>query len=119
MLILVIGGSPGIVAAGAVDQNVTGAQIGQNSLMDSFQSLGIQDVGLVAFHDEAFGLHFFGQLLDGVLVQVQSSDLGAALSESAGHSAADQAAGAGDDDDFTGVIDVQRQIDHDNYAPFL
>ena len=117
MLILVVGGSPGIVAAGAVDQDVAGTQVLQNSLMHFFQHLGLQHVGLVAFHAVAFSLDLVGQLLDSLFVQVQSSDLGAGIGESTGHSAADQTASAGNDDNFAGVIHIQGKISHLKLPP--
>ena len=119
MLVLVVGGSTGVVAAGAVDQNVAGAQILQHRLMDLFQSLGLQNVGLVAFHDVALSLHLVGQFLDGVLIQVQSSNLCAGLCKRLGHSAADQTASAGNNDNFASIVNVQGKICHVNYLQKL
>ena len=117
MLILIIRGSPGIVAAGTVDQNIAGTQILKNSLVSLFQSGRLQNIGLVALADEAFSLQLVCQSLDGILVQVQSSNLGTALCKRTGHSATNQTAGAGNDDDLTGKIDVQGKIDHNKLPP--
>ena len=110
VLILVVGGSAGIVAAGAVDEDVTETQIRHHGLVHSRQHGGIQDVGLVALTGKALGAQFVGQRLDGILVEVQSGDLGARLGERASHGGADQAPRAGDDDDLAGVVDIQRKI---------
>ena len=117
MLVLVVGGGAGVVAAGAVDQNVAGTQIGQNRLVDGLQRVGVQYVGLVAFAHEALGFQLVGQLLNGLFVQIQRGDLCTGLSERACHSAADDAAGTGDDHDFAGKINVQGKIHHNKIPP--
>ena len=117
VLVLVVGGSTGVVAAGAVDQDVAGTEVSQDLLMNSLQSLQLQNVGLVALHDEALSGDFLSQLQDSSLVQVQSSDLSASLSISAGHIAAQNAASAGDDDDLTGKIMGQGKIQHSRLPP--
>ena len=76
-----------------------------------------QNVGLVTLHDEAFSGDFLSQLQNSSLVQVQSSDLSASLSISAGHIAAQNAAGTGDDDDLTGEIMSQGKIKHNELPP--
>ena len=81
--------------------------------MDSFQSLRIQNVCLVAFTDEAFGLQLGSQLLDSFFIQVQSSDLCACLGIGTGHIAAQNAACTGDNDYLAGKITFQGKIDHD------
>ena len=55
VLILVVGGCARVVYAGTVDQNIAGAEVGENLLMDGFKSLRIKDVRLVALADIALG----------------------------------------------------------------
>ena len=112
VLVLVVGGGPGIVAAGAVHQNVAGAQVGQHRLMHGLQRLGVQNIGLVALADEAFGLQLLRQLLHRILVQVQSRHLGAALGKGPGHDAAQHAARTGHNHNLAAIINIQRKICH-------
>mgnify|MGYP000136945674 CR=1 FL=1 len=51
VLILVVGGCARVVSAGTVDQDIAGAEVGENLLMDGFKSLRIKDVRLVALAD--------------------------------------------------------------------
>ena len=78
--------------------------------MDGFKSLRIKDVRLVTLADIALGGQLVGELLDGFFVQVERGDLGAGLRVSASHFAAEHAARTGDNDNFTGKINIQRQI---------
>ena len=114
MLVFVIGGGPGIVAARAVHQDVAGPQVPEHLLVHLFQRFGVQHVGLVALADIALGLHFIGQLFHGFFVQVQRRHFRARLGVSPGHIAAQHAARAGNDHDFAGKVHVQRKVHDDS-----
>ena len=55
MLILIVRGGTGIVAARAVHQDVAGAEVGKHLLVHLLQGLSLQYVGLVALADIALG----------------------------------------------------------------
>ncbi len=108
VLVLVVRGGPGVVAARPVHQNIAGAQVLEHLLMHRLQGLRLQHVGLVALTDEALGFALVGQLFDRFLIQVQSRHLRARLGERLRHGAAQHAARAGDYHHFAGEINFQR-----------
>ena len=106
VLVLVVGGGPGVIAPRAVHQDVAGAQVGQHLLVDGLQRLRLQHVGLVALADKALGLALVRQLLDGFLVQIQRRHLGPRLGKGPGHGAAQHAARAGDHHYLAGKVNI-------------
>ena len=111
-MILIVTGRTGVVAAGTVDQDVTGTEVGQDLLMDSLQSFQLQNIGLVTLHNEALCGDLFRQLQNSRLVQVQSCDLCTGLGIGTGHIAAQDTACTGNDHNLTGKIMGQRKIKH-------
>ena len=109
MLIFVVGGGPGIVAARAVHQDVAGSQVLEHLLMHFFQSNRVQHVGFVANAAIALGLQVGRQLLHGFFIQVQRRHLRTCLGIGPGHIAAQHAARAGHHNDLTGKIHVQGE----------
>ena len=96
MLVLVVCGGRGVVAAGAVDKDVAGAQVGKDLLMHFFQKSAVQNVGLVGHADEAFRFDLGRELFHRVFVQIQGCHLCAGLGKSLCHGAAQNAPGACD-----------------------
>ena len=96
VLVLVVRGGLGVVAARPVHQDIAGAQILQHLLMDHLQRLRFQNIGLVALADPALGFAFVGQLLHRLLIQIQSGHFCAHLGKGFRHIAAQHTARAGD-----------------------
>ena len=84
----------------------------------NFQGSQFQNIGLVAYTGITLSGQLSSQLLNGFLVQVQSRNLSTGLSIGAGHIAAQNATGTGDDDDLTGKIAIQGKI-HSKLPPIM
>ena len=118
MLELVIRRRAGIVAACAVDQDVTGTKVRHDLIMHRLQDFRIQHVRLVALTDKSFLPALLCQFLNGLFIQIQRSHFCACLRKSSCHIAAEHAACTGHHDYFTCKINIQREIHHCFFHPF-
>ena len=112
MLVFVIGGGSGVVSACTVNENVAGTQILYNCLVYLSQSLGVENVSLIALADIALCLQLVSQLLYRLLIEVESRYLCARCRKGSCHSAADKSARAGHYYHLAGEIYVKGKIFH-------
>ena len=112
MMVLIVTGCAGIVAAGTVDQDITGTQVIQDLLMDSLQSFQFQNITLITLHHKAFCADIGSQLQNSFFIQIQRRNLCACLCISTGHITAQDTTGTGNNNDLTGKIMGQSQIEH-------
>ena len=108
MLILVVGGCAGVVSAGAVQQNVTGTEIGQHLPVNGLKKRAVKHVGFISFTDKARVSQLSCQSGHSLLIQVKRRHLGARPGKGSDHGTADKTAGAGNHHDLIRIIDMQR-----------
>ena len=108
--VFLIGGGAGVVAACTVDQDIAGAEVLQNSLMDFFAADLFQHVAAVGPSLTAFLTNAFGDLFGSGFVKIQHGDLCAGCGQSLAEHAAQHAAGTGDHGNFSGKIRIKRQF---------
>ena len=94
-------GALGVVAAGAVDEDVHAAPLGEDGVARGLKGGTVEDVGAEGEGlGEALGGEGGGEGFGLLAVEVKEGDLGAVAEEVLGHHGAEDAGGAGNDDDL-------------------
>ena len=105
-------GGPGVVAAGAVQKDVAGAEVSLDLVGHGVADLLVEDVALVGLGDAALFYDLLGELVRRVVVEVQQRHLGAGPGEDLGEGGAEHAAGARDHGHLAGKIGIENVGHH-------
>lgn len=106
--VFVVGRRAGVVAAGAVDEDVARAEVGEDRFAARFEGSLVEDVRLVAFGNIALLRDRFGGLLRAFEAQIEQRDFRSARGVGFREARADDSAGAGHDDDFVLEVNFKR-----------
>ncbi len=115
--VFLVGGSTGIVAARAVEQDVAGAKVGQHLIGHSEADVLVQYVAAVRFRHAALGHDFLGEFVGVFIVQIQQGHLRAGPGQDFRKIGAQHAARAGDHGDLAGQIGIQYILLHLIFLP--
>src|SRR5699024_28953 len=107
LIVFLVGGGLGVVAAGAVDHDVAAADAGQHLGRGGLAAGCVHHVAGVGFGHAALGGDFIGVDLGLGGGAVQQGHLGPGPGQNLGHVRAEHAARAGDHGDFAGEVGIQ------------